>query len=334
MTKSHAITLSGLQACTTYHYRVKNADSLGQETVSSDAVFTTSGCSATSAANSTSQAARTEVVTAPTCSDTIGTTAPELYGAVVQGTDSILLYFTKASNPVDRYALQFGTKSSEYEFGADSLAVSLGEQMSYVVKNLQPNTTYYFRIRGGNGCMPGSWSNEVSAKTEGKTSLDTLQFTKIKLETITQETSKNSAENQASSSVENRDSESSKDGYTVTVRVLDKNQQPVRNATVTIHSKVQTALTDAEGVVTFSNVEQGDHKLLISYGNFSGEQTLHLAGSKTEFKLEVQVTEKTSLPTNFTWIIVGSSCFSTAVTVLVYLRYKKQLTYPLWRNFI
>ncbi|MDD5464566.1 MAG: hypothetical protein PHP62_05450, partial [Candidatus Moranbacteria bacterium] len=30
--------------------------------------------------------------------------------------------------------------------------------------NLASNANYYFKVRGGNGCMPGVWSNNLSIK--------------------------------------------------------------------------------------------------------------------------------------------------------------------------
>jgi cobalamin biosynthesis Mg chelatase CobN len=35
-----------------------------------------------------------------------------------------------------------------------------------LVNSLQPNTKYYFKIRSGNGCATGNWSNEISAQTK------------------------------------------------------------------------------------------------------------------------------------------------------------------------
>jgi len=34
------------------------------------------------------------------------------------------------------------------------------------IKSLAPNTTYYFKIRGGNHCAVGEWSDWLMAKTE------------------------------------------------------------------------------------------------------------------------------------------------------------------------
>ena len=65
-------------------------------------------------------------------------------------------------------------------------------------------------------------------------------------------------------------------GYDVKVKVVDTNKKPVEGAKVTIHSKVQETTTNKDGVAEFKNVEAGDHKVLIAYDNFEGEQSVNL----------------------------------------------------------
>lgn len=89
--------------------------------------------------------------------------APWLYGAVAQSKTSVLLYFTDSADPIDHYVLEYGKKSGEYLFGASNIGKK--GTRTYLVQSLTPNTTYYFRVRGGNGCATGAWSNEMSVKT-------------------------------------------------------------------------------------------------------------------------------------------------------------------------
>jgi len=39
--------------------------------------------------------------------------------------------------------------------------------VSLPINYLSPNTTYYFQVRGGNGCATGDWSNSLMTKTDG-----------------------------------------------------------------------------------------------------------------------------------------------------------------------
>jgi LysM repeat protein len=239
------------------------------------------------------------------------------------------LYFTQADNPVNKYVLEYGTKSDDYPYGVQDMGVNSGGQMTFLVKSLSPNTTYYFRVRGGNGCAAGSWSNEISAKTKGLVSFNQLDITQSELESKPVEETPPTTASCQTYTVKSGDSlwsiaenslgdgnrykeiiEQNKDkypsletsnnleagwelkvncgkqistsgtqkalsqgGYDVKVKVVDTNKKPVEGAKVTIHSKVQETVTNKDGIAQFKNVEAGDHKVLIAYNNFEGEQS-------------------------------------------------------------
>lgn len=126
----------------------------------------------------------TPAPSAPGCTDSSpGARAPWLYAATAQSSSSILLYFTEAQDPVDRYALEFGTSANNYQFGADNIGGKGSYQ--YLVQSLSPGITYYFRVRGGNGCATGPWSNEISVQTKGWFSFSSLDIIKIVIPTST-----------------------------------------------------------------------------------------------------------------------------------------------------
>jgi LysM repeat protein len=75
---------------------------------------------------------------------------------------------------VDHFALEYGINSNNYQYAADNIGGN-GTNI-YTVNYLNPNTTYYFRVRAGNGCATGSWSNEISAKTKGFVSFNQLDL--------------------------------------------------------------------------------------------------------------------------------------------------------------
>jgi len=91
-------------------------------------------------------------------------------------------------------------------------------------------------------------------------------------------------------------SESTHPGFKVQVKVVDTKNNPVQNAEVTIHSKVQKALTNSEGIAEFYDVEPGNHKIVINYDDFQGEQNINLAkGNDVKvYKLDIVVKNRNS----------------------------------------
>jgi hypothetical protein len=196
-----------------------------------------------------------------------------LYQANANDTKSITIRFMNQQLPVDHFALEYGTATGKYQFGADNIG---GQDIrSFTIGSLAPNTTYFFRIRAGNGCATGSWSNEISATTFKNTYSKTLKVI-------------NSTLQLAPTTVEN----SSQSSYSLKVKVQDSNGNPVENASVTLHSTPQTNHTNKEGLATFTNVEAGDHSLEIEYQNYRGQQNLNLAGEIKELNLNITIESK------------------------------------------
>lgn len=87
-----------------------------------------------------------------------------------------------------------------------------------------------------------------------------------------------------------------------------------------MHSKVQEAITDKDGIAQFSNVEPGDHRVLIAYENFEGEQSINLSGDVKEFALNVTVQEKPLSLSPLAWGIIG--IMGIAIVILIIKRRK------------
>lgn len=300
---SHSDTISGLRACTTYHFQAVSTDLNSNEALSTDQTFVTGGCIQSDP-------------TPPVCSNTTPSKAPWLYSAVAQDSSSILLSFGEAADPTDHYALEFGTKSGDYTYGATNIGGK--DTRTYLVQSLRPNTTYYFRVRGGNGCATGAWSNEISAKTQGILSLNQLDITESSLEPVTFTPADKTSEDVQKQKVD------TPEGYSLNIKVTDKDQQPVVGATVTIHSKVQETTTDVNGVAHFKDVEPGDHKILIAYQNFEGEQSINLTGDVKEFSLSIVVEPKNALTSPLVMSIVGGLLLIIASLVIYIVRSRKQ----------
>lgn len=61
-------------------------------------------------------------------------------------------------------------------FGVEFNQGYSGGALSYTINALTPSTTYYFRVRGGNGCMPGDWGNELKVTTARKGTIGGISY--------------------------------------------------------------------------------------------------------------------------------------------------------------
>ncbi|MDO8498234.1 MAG: carboxypeptidase regulatory-like domain-containing protein [bacterium] len=250
---------------------------------------------------------------APSCDEIPpGLRPPWLYGARSQGPSSVLLYFTEAASPVDKYFLQYGLTSNNYQYGIQDLGINSQGPMTFLVGSLSPDTTYYFRIRGGHGCASGPWSNEISAKT--KQSLPIRQLVITSSELIPQPSEKTAQPSDKTPAVH---------GYYVRVKVTDPNKNPIEGAKVIIQSKIQEVITNKDGIAEFRNIEAGDHKVIIVYHNSEGEQTVNLTGDVKEFDLNVSVRPQNILFTLPVLEITGALVLINLIFLIILIKTRK-----------
>ncbi|MBI3290205.1 lamin tail domain-containing protein [Candidatus Microgenomates bacterium] len=101
---------------------------------------------------------------ASSCGDTKPGSAPTLVSAVA-GTNSVTLTWSEASGPLTYYLVNYSTAPGVFQYGNPN--VGGPGTTSYIVGGLSGNQTYYFKVRAGNSCAPGDYSNEISATPGG-----------------------------------------------------------------------------------------------------------------------------------------------------------------------
>ncbi len=101
---------------------------------------------------------------APTCDNESPKSAPKIISAITSGTGEITLTWERAKNPVTHYLIAYGMQKGKPLYGNPDI----GNTGKYTVKGLSGGATYYFKVRAGNGCKPGEFSNEIAVKVGGK----------------------------------------------------------------------------------------------------------------------------------------------------------------------
>lgn len=135
-----------------------------QATKASFYATTHTAASTTSTSSSSGGESATTPAGAPVCGDIKPASAPTLLSTVA-GTNSVTLTWTKAADPATYYLVTYGDGPGLQQYGNPS--VGGANVTTYTVAGLSGGTTYYFRVRAGNGCAPGDYSNEVSATPGG-----------------------------------------------------------------------------------------------------------------------------------------------------------------------
>lgn len=103
---------------------------------------------------------------APLCNDQKPQSAPYLLSAKNSSPNEITLVWSKAGDPVTYYLVNYGENQAKLQYGNPNIGGK--DTTSFTVKNLNANVTYYFRVRAGNNCAPGDYSNVLEVKAYGQ----------------------------------------------------------------------------------------------------------------------------------------------------------------------
>lgn len=116
---------------------------------------------------------------APSCGNQAPPAAPKIF-QVKRSKDTVTLTFVPVNRPVTYYYIAYGLKEGDERYGVSFDQGYSGGALKYTIKKLNPTTKYYFKIRAGNGCMPGPWSSWVSTSGKGSSVTASVKTTSIK----------------------------------------------------------------------------------------------------------------------------------------------------------
>lgn len=89
------------------------------------------------------------------------TTAPDLYQIDKTGNQD-KLYFSPAPGTVTSYTIIYGLSEGDERYSTTFNYGSSTGAITYTVENLDPKTTYYFKVRANNSCSSSQWSEWVA----------------------------------------------------------------------------------------------------------------------------------------------------------------------------
>lgn len=120
---------------------------------------------ASATTSSPSSSGSSSSASTPVCADTAPSNSPDLFQIDRAGSKATL-YFTPGNDHLSYYYIAYGLTPGDERFGTTFQASLSSGVLSYTINDLNPNTTYYFKVRGGNGCAPGGWSNNKESNSK------------------------------------------------------------------------------------------------------------------------------------------------------------------------
>lgn len=120
-----------------------------------------------SGTETTQTAGPTNTTGTPVCDKQAPSYAPHLF-QIDRTSQKATLYFAPAGNPHDRYVIAYGSSEKNIQFGVEFAQRSVPSALKYTINQLDPKQNYFFRIRAGNACMPGTWSGGILTKKNTK----------------------------------------------------------------------------------------------------------------------------------------------------------------------
>lgn len=105
---------------------------------------------------------------APTCDNPKPSPAPDLFQINTSLTE-ITLYFTPNNGNATYYMVSFGLSFFDDQFSGIFPVIGSNKGVqNLTISHLAPNTTYFFRVRAGDGCATGDWSNTFEVNTNSQ----------------------------------------------------------------------------------------------------------------------------------------------------------------------
>lgn len=173
----YSLNINSLSSNTTYYVRSFATNTAGTS-YGSEYSFTTTSSSDSSSGSSSNNSS------APLCNDVKPVSAPDLF-QINTSNNFAKIFFTPISN-TSQFYISFSENKNAERHGTGLISLSKLGVQDFSINLLKPNTTYYFKVRGQNGCMPGDWSNIMEVKTNNSVFYRYFAFIEKRLADIAQ----------------------------------------------------------------------------------------------------------------------------------------------------
>lgn len=230
----------------------------------------------------------TSTNSAGNCTDSKPTHSPNLF-QITASTTQATLYFTPVT-PVTGYTIQYGTNTGANQHSTSFKNSDSSGAVSHTIKDLLPDTKYYFKVLGYHGCTSGDWSQIVSSSTTDPTA--GLESPHGFVSQVKQRGDIEVVETKQEYSPKTEDADQNEgngEGYDVVIKLQDGGV-PVAGATVELHSTPRKTVTDKDGIARFTGVEGGEHTVYLAYNDYTGEEKIKLEGEDKNVDISISVT--------------------------------------------
>lgn len=207
-----------------------------------------------------------------------GSTPPTLFAATVIDSSSVELFFTPATKPFTHYSLEYGVKEDSLVYNIPSFGDQ--ESRSVVVRNLNEDTTYVFRLRSFNECKPGLWTPILKARTTKNS--DTYEFSPV-----VKKTDKDIDTNSTDSKTKNKQNGAGAD-KTLTITVVSSVEEPLVNAKIHILETGEQYTSDKNGTFTMKRPASGNYTFEVNSEEKKGKVVLSILPGQDTFTIQLK----------------------------------------------
>lgn len=250
------------------------------------------------------------------CNGAVSLSKPELFQLSTL-LNSVTLYFVPSSGGAIDYIVEYGRTQEANEQAVRFSHPSTSGAVPYTINSLNLNKTWYFRVKGTNGCIFSDWSNTKSIYVGTPT---------VSNSTVSQPQPLATPDSPAKPETNfSEDNQASKDNplvYTVRIKITHKDE-PLKNTKVVLADTLQESTTDENGFAIFEQIKGGLHRFKIVHQAYASEKEIEVSGDNPEFDISVNVVLNEPLFTTRGWLLIITSILSIFSITLIAVRRKK-----------